>query len=139
MTINFYDYIISDDKALIQADLAYELLSKTYWGKTRTSDAVETSIENSLCFGIYKDGVMVGFARCVTDYAVLYYLCDVVINENYRGQGLGKVLVKAITEHEKLSHLLALLDTNDAHDFYKQFGFEDRLITAMRRKRQHIG
>ena len=136
MTINFHDYIISDDKALMQADVAYELISKTYWGKTRTNDIVKTSIENSLCFGVYKDHVMIGFARCVTDYAVLYYLCDVVINENYRGQGLGKALIKAVTEHEKLAHLLALLDTNDAHGLYRQFGFEDSLATAMRRNRQ---
>jgi len=68
----------------------------------------------------------------------LYYLCDVVVDEEYRGQGLGKSLVKAVVEHEKLSHLLALLDTDDAHGLYKQFDFEDGQETSMRRKRPDI-
>ena len=43
---------------------------------------------------------MVGFARCVTDYSMMYYLADVIIDEKYRGQVLGKVLTKFITEHK---------------------------------------
>jgi GNAT superfamily N-acetyltransferase len=75
-----------------------------------------------------------GFARVVTDYGVLYYLCDVVVDENYRGQGLGKVLVEAIIEHEKLADLLGLLATKDAHSLYEKFGFQrDIKGTAMRK------
>ena len=135
MKVKYRDYIISDEKRLIQIDSVYTMLSKTYWGAYRPKEIIEKSIAYSICFGIYKDDTMVGFARCVTDYATLYYLCDVVVDDEHRGQGLGKALVKAVTEHEELSHLLALLDTNDAHCLYEQFGFEHSLKTAMRRKR----
>ena len=135
MEIKYRGYIISDDKSLIQRDRAYAMLSKTYWAKFRSQEIVAKSIDNSICIGVYQDSDMVGFARCVTDYAALYYLCDVVVDENHRGQGLGKAIVKAVTQHEELSHLLGLLDTSDAHDLYKQFGFEDGADTAMRRKR----
>ncbi|MCL2402191.1 MAG: GNAT family N-acetyltransferase, partial [Oscillospiraceae bacterium] len=127
MEINYNGYLISDDRHLVQPDRMYEMLSKTYWGKYRTKEMMQTLIDHSLCFGIYKDDTMVGFARCVTDYAALYYLCDVVIDDAHRGIGLGKVLVKTITEHEKLAQLLGLLDTDDAHGLYAQFGFKDRL------------
>jgi len=134
--MDFYhgEFLFSDDKSLIQADRAYEMLLKTYWADKRTKEAVRVAIENSLCFGIYKDGVQVGLARTVTDYGVLYYLCDVVIDESYRGQGLGKALMKAILEHEKLESLLGLLATDDAHSLYEKFGFHrDTRGTAMRK------
>ena len=136
MEVNYRGYLISDDKSLVQQDRAYEMLSKTYWGKYRLQEMMQTLIDNSLCFGIYKNGTMVGFARCVTDYAALYYLCDVVVDKEHRGNGLGKALVKAITEHEKLAKLLGLLDTDDAHGLYAQFGFKGRVETAMLRPRE---
>ena len=39
---------------------------------------------------------LVGFARVISDYATTYYLCDVIIDEAYRHQGLGKALVSYI-------------------------------------------
>ena len=135
MEVKYRNYIISDDERLVDVDRVYTMLSKTYWGKFRSKEVIEKANEHSMCVGVYLGDTMVGFARCVTDYSSLYYLCDVVIDEEHRGQGLGKALVKAVTEHEKLSHLLALLDTKDAHGLYKQFGFEDGSTTAMRRRR----
>lgn len=133
METYFGDFFISDSKDLIQINRVYELLSDTYWADTRPRDAIQKSIENSLCFGVYKDVIMVGFARCVTDYAVLYYLCDVVIDKEFRGKGLGKALMKAITEHEMMSPLLGLLGTRDAHGLYEQFGFKRAEGSSMRK------
>lgn len=127
------DFFISDDKSLIQIERVYELLSKTYWAENRSREIIALSIENSCCFGIYKDNVLIGFARCITDFAVMYYLADVVIDENYRGQGLGKALVKFITEHDKFSHLLGVLETRNAHGLYEQFGFQTSKGFAMRK------
>ncbi len=36
-----------------------------------------------------------GLARVVTDYADFAWLCDVFVDEAYRGQGLGKRLVQS--------------------------------------------
>jgi len=85
---------------------------------------VASSVENSFCFGIYKDNVLIGFARCVTDFSTLYYLADVVIDDRYRGKGLGKALTKFITEHEIFAPLLGILETKDAHGLYEKYGFE---------------
>jgi ribosomal protein S18 acetylase RimI-like enzyme len=124
MNMYFGEFLISDDNNLVQLDRVYEMLSNTYWANNRSQEAIKKSIENSLCFGVYKDNIQIGFARCVTDYAVLYYLCDVTIDEKYRGQGLGKALMKCITEHELLVPLLGLLGTENAQGLYEQFGFK---------------
>ena len=133
MNIDYNGFLISDDQKLIQPDRAYELLSDTYWADSRSRESVEKSIQNSLCFGIYKDGLLIGFARCVTDYAVMYWLGDVIIDGKYRGLGLGKALIKVVTEHEKLANLIGFLGTRDAHGLYEQFGFQRDQGSSMRK------
>lgn len=126
MDIIINDFLISDNKSLIQLDSVCKLFAATYWAKDRKKEAIQKSIENSLCFGIYHNEVQIGFARCVTDFTTVYWLCDVIVDTNYRGQGLGKELIQAITEHECLSSLYGILSTRDAHGLYEQYGFEKK-------------
>jgi len=123
VNIDIDSCVISDDKRLLQIDRLYEMLQASYWAKERPKGTVRSSIEHSLCFGVYYDSAQIGFARCVTDYATVYYLCDVIVDENYRGQGVGKALVKYITEHARLAGIMGVLGTRDAHGLYEQFGF----------------
>jgi hypothetical protein len=54
---------ISTDKSRLDTDMIYKFLSDSYWAKDRPKEIVDTSIENSLCFGAYLDGQQVGFAQ----------------------------------------------------------------------------
>ena len=130
----YNDFLISDDKSLIQVDRVYEFLKTAYWAESWiTREIVALSIENSFCFGVYKDAVLIGFARCITDYSTMYYLADVIIDGNYRGQGLGKALMKFITEHEIFSPLLGVTETRDSHGLYEKYGFKTSKGFAMRK------
>lgn len=120
-------FLFSDEKELLQFERVYELLSTTHWASKRELSIIRKSINNSLCFGVYKDNTQVGFARCVTDYAVIFWLCDVIIDEKYRKQGLGRKLIQCVVEHEALKDLRGILTSNPQHQaFYSQFGFEPR-------------
>ena len=116
--------LISDDKNLLQIDRICALLKTSYWAGERSRETIERSIENSLCFGVYQNGEQVGFARCVTDYATMYWLADVILDERVRGQGLGKALVDLIVSHELLQGLVGTLATRDAQGLYQRFGFD---------------
>jgi GNAT superfamily N-acetyltransferase len=107
--------------------MIYNYLSEeSYWSKGITAEKVRISIENSMCFGIYKDNEQIGFARVVTDKAVFAYLCDVFVLDKYRGSGLSKWLLQTIIAHPDLQGLRRrLLATADAHGLYKQFGFTE--------------
>ena len=70
----------------------------------------------------------------VTDMATMYWLCDVFIDEKYRGKGLGKKLIKYIVESDNFKGLFGILGTRDAHGLYENFGFEREPETFMRRK-----
>lgn len=62
-------------------------------------------------------------ARVVTDFATTFYLADVIIDEKYRGKGIGKKLISTIVSDKRFSSLLGILVTKDAHGLYEHFGF----------------
>ena len=119
------DVLVSDDKKLLDHALIHRFLGRqSYWAKDVPIETVACSIEHSLCFGIYKTGSQVGFARVVTDFATFAWLADVFILDEHRGSGLGKMLVGGVLAHPQLQGLRRfLLGTRDAHTLYAQFGF----------------
>jgi GNAT superfamily N-acetyltransferase len=123
MEVRFDDYLISNDKSLLDLNTIKDFLATSYWASKRPSERIERSIEGSICFGVYHDSKQIGFARVVTDGATIYWLGDLFILEEYRGKGIGKKLVETITESEELQHLGGFLGTVDAHELYEQFGF----------------
>ena len=120
-------YIISADKTLLSFDTIFTYLDQhSYWAKGIPAERLKTAIDNSLCFGVYKDSIQAGFARLVTDKATFAYLCDVFILPGHRGAGLSKWLVQTIMAHPDLQGLRRwCLATQDAHGLYKQFGFKE--------------
>ncbi len=119
-------FIFSDDRNLVDIKAVHHYLStQSYWAKNIPFDIVKKSIENALCFGIYKNQQQVGFARWVTDKATFAYLCDVYVEEAYRGLGLSKKLMSFMLFHPDLQGLRRYhLATLDAHGLYEQFGFK---------------
>jgi GNAT superfamily N-acetyltransferase len=119
------NFLISTDPARLNADVIYQYLSEeSYWAKDIPRGVVEKSIANSLCFGLYKDGEQIGFARLVTDKATFAYLADVFVLPAFRGQGLSKWMMQTIHAHPELQHLRRWwLGTKDAHGLYEQFGW----------------
>lgn len=119
------EYRISTNKDKLQVDVVHQYLSEeSYWAKDIPRSLVETSIENSLCFGLYHGDQQVGFARVITDFATFGYLADVFVLTAHRKQGLSKWLMEVILAHPGLLTLRRfMLATQDAHGLYKQFGF----------------
>ncbi len=118
---------VSTDKDKLDIDKIHDYISSvSYWGRGRSPDDVRTTIENSLCFGMYlQEDTQIGFARVVTDYTVFAYLMDFVIFEEHQKKGYGKALVQKMLNHEVLRKVKTIaLKTRDAHGLYDAFGFE---------------
>jgi GNAT superfamily N-acetyltransferase len=108
------------DVAMIHAFLAND----SYWVPGISRLSVEKCIKHSLCFGVYADGRQIAFARVVTDYVRYAHLLDVFVLPEFRGRGLGKLLMNNILSHPELSTIVRYtLGTQDAHGLYAQYGF----------------
>ncbi len=119
------NYRIAEGAGISAVDAA-RLLKMTYWADKRSMETIEKSMRHSSCYGLYTEDPekLVGFARVISDYATSYYLCDVIIDPEYRHQGLGTALVSHIVSSPDYAKLRGLLITRDAHDLYRKFGFE---------------
>ncbi len=127
ININKEGFSISTDKTKLDLDAIHAFLStQAYWCKNIPKEKVQSSIENSLCFGVYNNKKQIGFARIITDYATIAYLGDVYILEEYRSQGLSKWLIETVMNYPNLQGLRRwILLTGDAHGLYRQFGWTD--------------
>ena len=117
-------FTITTDQNRMDIDKIHALLTTAYWSEGIPREILERSLRNSLSFGIFLGTEQMGIARVITDYTTYAYICDVFIEEKYRGQGLGKWLIQCITEYPDLQGLRRWsLFTRDAHGLYSQFGF----------------
>lgn len=119
------EVVISDDKTRLDLPAIHAFLSeRSYWAKGVPREIVERSIDHSLCFGMYRAGRQIGFARAVTDFTTFAWLADVFIVEDARSGGFGKTLVAAVMGHPGLQGLRRfMLGTRDAHKLYERYGF----------------
>ncbi|MEV0718275.1 GNAT family N-acetyltransferase [Asanoa sp. NPDC050611] len=118
-------YELSTDPGRLDFERVHRWLSTdSYWAANRPREIVERSIENSIVLGIYRDGAQVAFARVVTDRATFGWLCDVYVDPDERGHGLGTWLAE--TARDLLAEagvLRIILATWDAHGVYEKAGF----------------
>jgi GNAT superfamily N-acetyltransferase len=117
---------ISDDPSRLDVDrIARWLAEESYWAAGRPRHVVTRSLEHSLNLGLYEPGgAQVAFCRWVTDRATFAWLCDVFVDRDARGRGLGTWLVEVAVDHPDVRGLRRqLLATQDAHGLYARFDF----------------
>jgi GNAT superfamily N-acetyltransferase len=120
------EYTFSADVNRIDRVRVHRWLSEqAYWAIGRARDVQEAAIDASRNYGVWDaNGDQVAYARVVTDGVTFAWLCDVFVDEDARGEGIGKMLVEGV-----LADLLPLpvsrilLATSTAHGLYAQYGF----------------
>jgi ribosomal protein S18 acetylase RimI-like enzyme len=120
------DIMVDDSLERIDFERVHRWLSDTYWSPGISREKVERAARNSsLVVGAYRGGTQVGYLRVVSDRTAFAYLCDVYVDEAYRGQGIARRMVRYALEHPEYQGLRRwLLATRDAHEVYRGLGFE---------------
>jgi predicted N-acetyltransferase YhbS len=114
------------------AEQLHALLSETYWANNRSLATVKASIQVSpVLFARDEGGHLIGSARAVTDGVTFSWICDVVVDPNHRGQGVGKELVSRLLDDKRIKGTRKILVTKDAQGLYAQFGFRKHLYECM--------
>lgn len=115
---------LSDDRDRLDIARIHAWLASSYWSPGIERALVERAIAGSLPIGAYRDGVQVGFARVITDRATFAWIADVFVDDEARGQGIGRAMVGWFVDHPDLAGIRRIgLVTADAHGVYEKLGF----------------
>lgn len=119
------DFTLSTKRTRLDMDwVHFQLAERSYWAKGQARATTERAVAASLPFGLYHIDAQIGFARLITDYTRFGWLCDVIIDEAWRGHGLGSWLAGCVREHPELATVRRwMLSTNDAHQLYQRLGW----------------
>ena len=88
------NYKISSEKKHVDIDVLHDMLRSSYWAKNRSREAVEKSVETSLCFSLLKNEEQIGFVRVLTDTMAYAIILD------GRGKHFDPAMVDAFVECE---------------------------------------
>lgn len=94
------------------------------WWKEREEVDIEIMLQKEISVGAWKDEVLVGFARAVTDGKFRAYVEDVVIHSSIKRKGIGTLLVTKL--REELSHIeiISLFCDEELIPFYEKNQFK---------------
>ncbi|HUW79047.1 MAG TPA: GNAT family N-acetyltransferase [Candidatus Nanopelagicaceae bacterium] len=118
-------FVLSDDPTLINADKVHAWISgESYWAAGRTQEVMAKAIAGSHMIGVYQDAEQVAVSRIVSDGATFAWLCDVFVDANFRGKGIGTWMARSAVAWSGAQGITRIvLATRDAHDVYARAGF----------------
>ena len=71
-----------------------------------------------------EEGVILGLARCITDFAWIAYCAELAVRENAQGRGIGGGLLKFVEDALGPRVGLTLISEPGAVGFYERIGME---------------
>lgn len=97
------------------------------WGRLADDAAQKTLKAGLVNVSVYDNDKMVGFGRVIGDGAIYFYVQDLIVDEAYRGQGLGalvmETLLNGVRNIASPGAVIGLMSAKGVDDFYKPFGF----------------
>ena len=102
------------------------MLSKAFWCENIKIDEVKQGASNSaLVIGVFYSDEQISYARVISDKTRFAYILDVYVDERYRKNGIGQLMINNILKHDNLKDVYQwVLITKDAHGVYSKSGFK---------------
>ncbi|HOF34646.1 MAG TPA: GNAT family N-acetyltransferase [Spirochaetota bacterium] len=103
-----------------------EMLSEAFWSNGIKIEEVKQGASNSaLVQGVFWNYEQVAYSRVISDKTRFAYILDVYVDEKYRKNGIGQLMINNILNHDDLRDVYQwLLITKDAHGVYGKSGFK---------------
>ena len=102
------------------------MLSKAFWSIGIKIDEVKKgAINSALVVGTFYNNEQIGYARVISDKTRFAYILDVFVDEKYRKNGIGQLMINNILKNNELKDVYQwLLITKDTHGVYSKSGFK---------------
>lgn len=103
-----------------------QMLSKSFWSKDIKISEVKKGASNSaLILGVFYNQKQIAYSRVISDKTRFAYILDVYVDENYRKNGIGQLMINNILQHYDLKDVYQWsLITKDTHGVYNKSGFK---------------
>jgi ribosomal protein S18 acetylase RimI-like enzyme len=121
------NYKLKDGFEVMDFIRVTEMLTTAFWSPGILIDEViQGALHSALVVGAFdSQNRQIGYARVISDRTRFAYILDVIVDENYRKQGIGQAMVNYILAHQSLKAVYQwLLITKDAQEVYKKVGFK---------------
>ncbi len=115
-----------------QVDQLVDLFQQEWWTKGRQKADVERLMRHSGPIFAFVDPLndeLVAFARAMTDGVYKAMIFDIIVKDNWRNTGLGRLLMKTVMTDPLLSGVKhrELYCLEEMVPFYEKWGFTSNL------------
>jgi GNAT superfamily N-acetyltransferase len=115
---------INPDLSAIDWVYVCSLFDKVNW-RVRVPEEIEKAFRtSSWTIFIYKDEQLIGFGRTIDDGRYYAMLGDIVVDPDFQGNGLGKMMVTTLNGLLENYHFVTLTAAPGKGDFYKSLGWK---------------
>lgn len=98
---------------------------------SRPPEAFKIACANSgVVVSAWKDGILIGFGRAITDHMAYAAIYDIVVLPEYQGKGIGSQIIQAVLDKIPNCWAITLFAEPGKENFYETRGF-NRMKTAM--------
>ena len=77
---------------------------------------------SNIAYVVTMEEHIVAYVRGMTDQAITLYICEILVSEKLRGQGVGQQLLKFVHTQYPTTRM-ELLASSTSHTYYEQLGF----------------
>lgn len=97
-----------------------------WWEEGWSADVIPAMVRGSFRFAaLYKDDLLVGMGRALSDGVSDAYIQDVVVRTDLRGRGWGQKIVALLVEELRAAGIdwIGLIGVPESDSFYEKLGF----------------
>ncbi|MBM7602636.1 GNAT superfamily N-acetyltransferase [Metabacillus crassostreae] len=87
----------------IKANVLMKLYNNVGWWAERKEQDIDNMLKCEVSVGAWKEGILIGFARAVSEGNFRAYIEDVVIHKEFQKIGIGTKIVSRLVD--ELSHI----------------------------------
>ncbi len=106
------------------------LYKQCWWSKDRNIEDVKVMLDHSQVIGILNSSDdLIGFSRILTDGMYKAFVFDVIVDIEYRGKGIGEMLLNNIISHPTITNVkhIELYCKDEMIPFYERWGFKNAI------------